>query len=113
MYGSMMGSVAPSILCYPLSLPPPYTHTPHAADSDTLMFIDFRADRMRQIVEALGIKPQFETDTIPQNLVYIASPFSVILLPSFIYLLLSLLFFFFLLYLFSVSLASLIPSLFN
>lgn len=24
---------------------------------------------MRQIVEAFGIKPQFETDTIPQNIV--------------------------------------------
>ena len=32
------------------------------------MFIDFRADRMRQIVEALGIKPQFETDSIPKDL---------------------------------------------
>ena len=44
------------------------THIPHA-DSDTLVFFDFRADRMRQIVEALGIKPQFDTDTIPQDLV--------------------------------------------
>ena len=40
-------------------------------DNDTLIFIDFRADRMRQIVEALGIKPQFETDTIPNDLVSI------------------------------------------
>ena len=39
-----------------------------SSDNDTLFFIDFRADRMRQIVEALGIKPQFETDTIPKNL---------------------------------------------
>ena len=39
------------------------------ADNDTLVFIDFRADRMRQIVEALGIKPQFETDVIPKDLV--------------------------------------------
>ena len=37
-------------------------------DNDTLLFIDFRADRMRQIVEALGIKPQFDIDTTPQNL---------------------------------------------
>jgi 2,3-bisphosphoglycerate-independent phosphoglycerate mutase len=37
-------------------------------DNDTLMFIDFRADRMRQIVEALGIKPQFDVDSTPQNL---------------------------------------------
>lgn len=39
------------------------------SDNDTVIFIDFRADRMRQIVEAVGIKPQFDTDTIPQNLV--------------------------------------------
>lgn len=37
-------------------------------DNDTLVFIDFRADRMRQIVEALGIKPQFEVDVIPKGL---------------------------------------------
>lgn len=37
-------------------------------DNDTLLFIDFRADRMRQIVEALGIKPQFDTESTPQNL---------------------------------------------
>jgi 2,3-bisphosphoglycerate-independent phosphoglycerate mutase len=37
-------------------------------DSDTLIFIDFRADRMRQIVEALGLKPQFQTDAIPRDL---------------------------------------------
>ena len=38
-------------------------------DGDTLIFIDYRADRMRQIVEAFGIKPQFETETIPNNIV--------------------------------------------
>jgi 2,3-bisphosphoglycerate-independent phosphoglycerate mutase len=38
-------------------------------DGDTLIFIDFRADRMRQIVEAFGIKPQFETDKIPKAIV--------------------------------------------
>lgn len=37
-------------------------------DNDTLLFIDFRADRMRQIVEALGIKPQFDIDSTPNNL---------------------------------------------
>jgi hypothetical protein len=42
----------------------------HSIDSDTLIFIDFRADRMRQIVEALGIKPQFQTDAIPRDLVH-------------------------------------------
>ena len=40
-------------------------------DGDTIVFIDFRADRMRQIVEAVGIKPQFETDVIPKDLVYL------------------------------------------
>ena len=38
-------------------------------DGDTLLFFDFRADRMRQIVEAFGIKPQFDTTTVPKNLV--------------------------------------------
>ena len=38
-------------------------------DGDTLCFIDFRADRMRQISEAFGIKPPFETDVIPKDLV--------------------------------------------
>lgn len=38
-------------------------------DGDTLIFIDYRADRMRQITEAFGIKPQFSTDTIPKDLV--------------------------------------------
>jgi 2,3-bisphosphoglycerate-independent phosphoglycerate mutase len=33
-------------------------------DGDTLIFIDFRSDRMRQIVQALGGNPPFETDVI-------------------------------------------------
>ncbi len=37
-------------------------------DNDTLIFIDFRSDRMRQITEAIGIKPQFDVDAIPKNL---------------------------------------------
>ena len=49
-----------------------YNYIPTYTDSDTLLFIDFRADRMRQIVEALGIKPQFDTDTVPQDLVTLA-----------------------------------------
>lgn len=34
-----------------------------------MIFIDFRADRMRQIVEAFGIKPQFDTEVIPKDIV--------------------------------------------
>ncbi|KRY48324.1 2,3-bisphosphoglycerate-independent phosphoglycerate mutase, partial [Trichinella britovi] len=38
-------------------------------DDDTLIFFDYRADRMRQIVEAFGIKRNFETDVAhPKNL---------------------------------------------
>lgn len=37
-------------------------------DNDTLVFIDFRADRMRQIVEAFGIKPQFDVGVVPKGL---------------------------------------------
>ncbi|XP_015919560.2 2,3-bisphosphoglycerate-independent phosphoglycerate mutase-like [Parasteatoda tepidariorum] len=37
-------------------------------DDDTLLFINYRADRMRQITEAFGMKPEFETGTIPKNL---------------------------------------------
>ncbi|XP_015913406.1 2,3-bisphosphoglycerate-independent phosphoglycerate mutase [Parasteatoda tepidariorum] len=37
-------------------------------DGDTMIFINFRADRVRQISEAFGIKRQFETDKVPQNL---------------------------------------------
>ena len=42
---------------------------PISTDGDVLCFIDFRADRMRQINEAFGIKPPFETDVIPKDLV--------------------------------------------
>ena len=42
-----------------------------SVDGDVLCFIDFRADRMRQINEAFGIKPPFETDVIPKDLVSI------------------------------------------
>ena len=38
------------------------------ADNDTLVFIDFRSDRMRQIVEAFGIQPQFESRQVPAGL---------------------------------------------
>uniref|UniRef100_A0A646QEE1 phosphoglycerate mutase (2,3-diphosphoglycerate-independent) n=1 Tax=Hemiscolopendra marginata TaxID=943146 RepID=A0A646QEE1_9MYRI len=37
-------------------------------DKDTLVFINFRADRMRQISEAFGITRRFETDKVAQNL---------------------------------------------
>eukprot|EP00898_Chlorokybus_atmophyticus_P000861 jgi/Chlat1/1776/Chrsp134S02114 len=37
-------------------------------DGDTLLFFDFRSDRMREIVETLGIKPPFETDKHPKDL---------------------------------------------
>lgn len=37
-------------------------------DGDTMMFIDFRADRMRQIVEAFGLQRQFETHKIVKDL---------------------------------------------
>eukprot|EP00057_Strongylocentrotus_purpuratus_P025560 XP_011680034.1 PREDICTED: 2,3-bisphosphoglycerate-independent phosphoglycerate mutase [Strongylocentrotus purpuratus] len=37
-------------------------------DGDTLMFIDFRADRMRQIVEAIAIERKFETSVVPKNI---------------------------------------------
>ena len=40
-----------------------------SADGDTLVFIDFRADRMRQIVEAFGLQRHFETDVVAKNLV--------------------------------------------
>lgn len=44
-----------------------YTTCVHS-DNDTLVFIDFRADRMRQIVEAVGIGPQFEVGVAPKGL---------------------------------------------
>ncbi|XP_035665175.1 2,3-bisphosphoglycerate-independent phosphoglycerate mutase-like [Branchiostoma floridae] len=37
-------------------------------DGDTLVFIDFRADRMRQIAETFGIKPPFDVSVIPKDL---------------------------------------------
>jgi len=37
-------------------------------DGDALVFIDYRSDRMREIVQTLGIKPPFETDVVRQNL---------------------------------------------
>ncbi|GAB6023170.1 hypothetical protein CHUAL_007995 [Chamberlinius hualienensis] len=37
-------------------------------DGDTLIFFNFRADRMREITEALGIIQHFETDVVPKNL---------------------------------------------
>ncbi|EDO38714.1 predicted protein, partial [Nematostella vectensis] len=40
-------------------------------DGDTICFFDFRADRMRQINEAIGVKPPFETDVIPKDLYHI------------------------------------------
>jgi 2,3-bisphosphoglycerate-independent phosphoglycerate mutase len=40
-------------------------------DNDALVFIDFRADRMRQIVETLGVKKNFECKTERANL-YVA-----------------------------------------
>lgn len=40
-----------------------------AVDGDELVFFDFRADRMREIVEAIGIKPQFETKRAPPQTV--------------------------------------------
>lgn len=42
---------------------------PNAADGDTLLFINFRADRVRQITEALGITRHFDTARVPGDLV--------------------------------------------
>ncbi|CAK9299416.1 unnamed protein product [Gordionus sp. m RMFG-2023] len=38
-------------------------------DGDTVFFFNYRADRMREIVECIGLKPQFDTNVIPKNLV--------------------------------------------
>ena len=39
-------------------------------DNDTLIFFNFRSDRMREINQALGIPPlPFETEVVPKNLV--------------------------------------------
>jgi len=41
-----------------------------ALDDDTLIFFDFRSDRMREIVETMGYdKKHFETDTVRKGLV--------------------------------------------
>jgi len=48
----------------------------HTVDGDTLLFFDFRADRMRQIVEAFGIKPQFDVETVLKDLVSCHSDYS-------------------------------------
>jgi len=37
-------------------------------DGDTLIFFDFRSDRMREINEAIGLKPPFETEFIRKDL---------------------------------------------
>lgn len=37
---------------------------------------------MRQIVEALGIKPQFDTDTIPKDLVSLVTSYTLSLTAS-------------------------------
>ena len=37
-------------------------------DGDTLLFIDFRSDRMRQITEAFGVHQHFETDVVPKDI---------------------------------------------
>ena len=37
-------------------------------DGDTLLFFDFRSDRMRQIVEAFGVQKHFETEVAPENI---------------------------------------------
>ncbi|XP_017486153.1 PREDICTED: 2,3-bisphosphoglycerate-independent phosphoglycerate mutase-like [Rhagoletis zephyria] len=37
-------------------------------DNDTLVFIDYRADRMRQITETIGIKTPFEKANMPKGL---------------------------------------------
>jgi len=37
-------------------------------DGDTLVFIDYRSDRMRQITEAFGIERHFETSVVPKDI---------------------------------------------
>ena len=37
-------------------------------DNDTLVFINFRADRMREIVEVFGVRPKFDSDVVRANL---------------------------------------------
>jgi bisphosphoglycerate-independent phosphoglycerate mutase (AlkP superfamily) len=41
-----------------------------ATDNDTLIFFNYRSDRMREIVETMGAAAKhFETDTVRQGLV--------------------------------------------
>ncbi|XP_074594533.1 2,3-bisphosphoglycerate-independent phosphoglycerate mutase-like [Brevipalpus obovatus] len=37
-------------------------------DNDTLVFFNYRSDRMRQINETFGMRQNFETDKVPQNI---------------------------------------------
>ena len=37
------------------------------ADGDTIILFNYRADRMREIAEAIGIKPPFETSVVPKD----------------------------------------------
>ena len=37
-------------------------------DNDTVIFINYRSDRMRQLTEAFGVQRHFETDVVPKNL---------------------------------------------
>ena len=77
-FPSTPSSLSLSLPPLPSSLSPPLRSS---QDNDTLVFIDFRADRMRQIVEALGIKPQFDTDTIPKDLVSLLASYTLSLQP--------------------------------
>ena len=52
-----------------LTVSSPSLPHPMSTDGDTLMFINFRADRARQISEALGITRHFDTECVPHNLV--------------------------------------------
>ena len=38
------------------------------SDNDTLLFINYRSDRMRQITETFGLKRNFETEKVPINI---------------------------------------------
>jgi len=37
-------------------------------DGDTLIFINFRSDRMREIVEALGVERHFDAEVVPKDI---------------------------------------------
>ena len=45
-------------------------------ENDTMVFFNYRSDRMREIVETFGVKRNFETDTFPKNLVSSFNPLS-------------------------------------